>query len=145
MSISAEAMRTFRRKHWAAFKEIFLETVYLAEKIGLIKLDKLFALDGSKFRANASPSLSRKKKNWEKKYNELENQVAAFLDAADEQDCLEEESDLEAEAVRRQEIQRKLEELRQARNKTEKISGNSGEQQEDESFDKGGCQRLGSN
>ena len=144
-TISAEAMRTFRRKHWAAFKEIFLETVYLAEKIGLIKLDKLFALDGSKFRANASPSLSRKKKNWEKKYNELETQVAAFLEAADEQDRLEEESDLEAEeAARRQEIQRKLEELRQARNKTKKTSDNPGEhppktespQQEDESFEK---------
>ena len=43
----------FRREHLAAFKRLFLETLRLAEEVGLLKLGRI-ALDGTKIRANAS-------------------------------------------------------------------------------------------
>jgi len=109
-------MRTFRRKHRDAFFEIFLQTVQFADQIGLIKLNKLFALDGSKFEANASSFKSKKKKDWEKRYDDLSQKVHSFLEACDEQDRIDEENDTEAAKARHmKEVMRRLSELQKSR------------------------------
>jgi hypothetical protein len=44
---------TFRKRHLEDFKRLFLEVLKLCQKVGLVKLNTV-AIDGTKFKANAS-------------------------------------------------------------------------------------------
>jgi len=63
--IKSKTLRTFRLEHKDVFPDLLLSVIQLGQESGLIELDKLFALDGSKFGANASGSQSKRKKKWE--------------------------------------------------------------------------------
>ena len=80
----------FRLKHIESIKKIFTSSIDLAIDSGLIKLDKIFALDGSKIEANASFSMTRKKGEWEERQKKIIEHVDKFLHDWEEQDKLEE-------------------------------------------------------
>lgn len=80
----------FRRDHLDALGALFVQTVQLCERAGLVNLDHV-SIDGTKVRANASKhkamSYDRMKKNEAK----LEEEVAALLAKAEAIDAAEDE------------------------------------------------------
>ena len=72
----------FRKKHLIPFRSILSASIRLALDSGLVKESDLFSLDGSKIEADASRSMTKRKKKWEAKESEKERmkQVSTYLD-----------------------------------------------------------------
>jgi transposase len=106
----------FRRRHLAALADLFLQSLRLAQKLGMVKMGRV-ALDGTKLEANASrhkamsyPRLVAKEETVEAEIAELEAKVAALLADAEATDAAEDarfgvdgkDADLPAELDRRE-------------------------------------------
>lgn len=106
----------FRRRHLDALADLFLQSLRLAQRLGMVKLGRV-ALDGTKLQANASRHkamshgrLVAKEEQVEAEIAELETVVAALLADAEAVDAAEDarygvdgkDSDLPAELDRRE-------------------------------------------
>ncbi|WP_406419439.1 IS1182 family transposase [Streptomyces sp. NBC_01614] len=116
----------FRRRHLDALADLFLQSLHLAQKLGVVKMGRV-ALDGTKLEANASRHkamsygrLVDKEEPIEAEIAELETKTAALLADAEAVDAAEDERlgidgkelDLPAELDRRE---KRLARLRAAR------------------------------
>lgn len=106
----------FRRRHLVALADLFVQSLRLAQKLGMVKMGRV-ALDGTKLEANASrhkamsyPRLVAKEEQVEAEIAELEAVVAALLADAEATDAAEDarfgvegkDADLPAELDRRE-------------------------------------------
>lgn len=106
----------FRRRHLDALADLFLQSLHLAQKLGMVKMGRV-ALDGTKLEANASKHkamsygrLVDKEERIEAEIAQLEAQAAALLADAEHVDAAEDqlfgvdgkEVDLPAELGRRE-------------------------------------------
>jgi len=106
----------FRRRHLPALADLFLQSLRLAQRLGMVKMGRV-ALDGTKLQANASrhkamshSRLVDKEEQIEAEVAELENVVAALLADAEATDAAEDarygvdgkDTDLPAELDRRE-------------------------------------------
>jgi transposase len=106
----------FRRRHLPALADLFLQSLRLAQRLGMVKLGRV-ALDGTKLQANASrhkamshSRLVAKEEQVEAEVAELEAAVAALLADAEATDVAEDarygvdgtDADLPAELDRRE-------------------------------------------
>jgi transposase len=78
----------FRKRHLAALADLFVQVLALCRRAGLFRLGHV-ALDGSKIKASASKHKAMSFARMVKAEAELSAEVAAWLDAADAQDGLE--------------------------------------------------------
>lgn len=116
----------FRRRHLDALADLFVQSLHLAQKLGMVKMGRV-ALDGTKLQANASRhkamSYSRllgKEEQVEAEIAELETAVAALLAGAEAVDVAEDarygvdgkDVDLPAELDRREKRLGKLQAAR---------------------------------
>lgn len=69
-----DSIAAFRKKHLSALAEIFLQTVALAKRMGLIRFGNL-ALDGTKIDANASKHKAMSYERMEGTIAKLENEI----------------------------------------------------------------------
>lgn len=80
-----DSIAEFRRRHLEAFHAIFLNVLDLCGKAGLLKCNHV-SLDGTKVKANAKKSKSRKYPELLKSREELEFEVQMIIDQAEEID-----------------------------------------------------------
>ena len=78
----------FRRRHLAAFKQLFVEVVGLARELGLVRFGKL-SVDGTKVRANASKRKAMSYGRMQAEERRLAGEIDALLRSADETDVAE--------------------------------------------------------
>jgi len=71
----------FRKRHLKALASLFSQVLKLCERAGLVKLGHV-ALDGTKIKANASKHKAMSYERMAKRAEELEAEVASWLDAA---------------------------------------------------------------
>src|SRR5712691_8482892 len=76
----------FRRENATAFTTIFQETVVLALRLGLARLGHV-ALDGTKFKANASKHKAMRYGRMRQREAQLKVEIAALVDQAEAQDA----------------------------------------------------------
>jgi transposase len=76
----------FRKIHLEPLSELFVEVLRLAGELGMVKLGNL-ALDGSKFRANASRHKAMSYGYMKKEVERLRGEVAALLEQAERTDA----------------------------------------------------------
>jgi transposase len=111
----------FRRYHLDALAQIFVQTVHLCQRAGLVKLG-LFAFDGTKLEANASKHKAMSYERIQARQRQLESEIAELLARAEGTDQAEDarfgagqrEEDLPAELRRREQRLAKLRAARQA-------------------------------
>ncbi|WP_434975738.1 IS1182 family transposase [Streptomyces bluensis] len=116
----------FRRRHLDCLADLFLQSLHLAQKLGMVKMGRV-ALDGTKLQANASKHkamsygrLVDKEEQVEAEIAELEAKAAALLADAEHVDAAEDqafgidgkETDLPAELDRREKRLAKLQAAR---------------------------------
>lgn len=80
----------FRRRHHKALGELFVQTVRLAKRAGLLRLEHV-AVDGTKIKANASKHSAMSYGYMEKEEERLRQEVEQYLKEAEELDRLEDE------------------------------------------------------
>jgi len=85
------ALNHFRTRHREALGNLLTQSVRLAAGVGLVKLGSV-AIDGSKIKANASKHKAMSFARLKREDARLDEEIAAFLDACDEQDALEDEA-----------------------------------------------------
>ncbi len=73
----------FRKIHLQALADLFVEILRIAGEMGLVKLGNL-ALDGSKFRANASRHKAMSYGYMEKEVKHLRGEINALLQQAEQ-------------------------------------------------------------
>src|SRR5271169_5279929 len=78
----------FRKRHLNALSALFGQVLRLCEQAGLVKLGHV-ALDGTKIKANASKPKAMSYERMGKRAEELEAEVAAWMDAAAKADASE--------------------------------------------------------
>jgi transposase len=71
----------FRKRHLSALSALFSQVLRLCERAGLVKLGHV-ALDGTKIKANASKHKAMSYERMGKRAEELEAEVAGWMDAA---------------------------------------------------------------
>lgn len=81
-----DTIAAFRRRHLAELAELFIETVKLCQKAGLVKLGHV-ALDGTKVKANASKHKAMSYKRMCAKERELQEKVEEILNEAERVDA----------------------------------------------------------
>ena len=84
------AIAAFRRRHHKVLGELFVQTVRLAKKAGLVKLGHV-AVDGTKIKANASKHSAMSYGYMEKEEERLRQEIERYLKEAEELDRLEDE------------------------------------------------------
>ena len=110
----------FRKRHLKALSGLFSQVLRLCERAGLVKLGHV-ALDGTKIKANASKHKAMSYERMGKRAEELEAEVAAWMDAAAKADASEDaafgrdKSGEECRPGRRQEAARREDPRRQGR------------------------------
>ena len=107
-------INAFRRNNKERIEEIFLTTTKVAEKLGLIG-HQIGAIDGTKIKANASVSKSKKKKWIEKKKKEIQEYLeeAEKIDAEEDKQYGDQDStEVSQELKNRENISKKLHELK---------------------------------
>ena len=80
----------FRRRHRRALGELFVQTVQLAQKAGLVKLNQV-AVDGTKIKANASKHSAMSCARMKKEENRLRKEIEQLLRQAEEIDRAEDQ------------------------------------------------------
>jgi transposase len=83
-----KTISSFRHRHLAAFRALFLEVLRLCQEAGLVKLGRV-ALDGTKLKANASKHKAMSYARMTEREAPLAAQVAAILDEAEAVDAAE--------------------------------------------------------
>jgi len=83
-----KTISSFRHRHLAAFRALFLEVLRLCQEAGLVKLGRV-ALDGTKVKANASKHKAMSYARMPEREAQLAAQVAAILDEAEATDAAE--------------------------------------------------------
>lgn len=116
--VKPRTIRDFRKRNASRLKELFSSTVQLAERIGLLREDDLFAIDGSKFAADASKSKTVTKADAEKRLTKIRKSVDDYFDELDRNDELEEDIE-EEKAKLHAERMRKIRELKDSKNRKE--------------------------
>ncbi len=81
----------FRKRHLKALADLFLQVLKLAETAGLVKLGHV-ALDGTKFKANASKHKAMSYERMKKREAELQAEVDRWLSAAEAADAEEDKA-----------------------------------------------------
>ena len=79
----------FRKRHLARFEKLFVQTVQLAQESGLVKLGRI-AIDGSKFKANASKHKAMSYKFMCAQEEKLAKEIAEILERVEAIDEAEE-------------------------------------------------------
>jgi transposase len=81
----------FRRRHLGALQGLFLQTVRLAQRAGLVKLGQV-AIDGTKIKANASKHRAMSYARMEKEEKRLREEIARYFEEVEATDHGEDES-----------------------------------------------------
>lgn len=84
------ALNQFRTRHRIALSQLFVQSVRLAQKAGLVKLGHV-AIDGSKLQAAASKNKAMSYARMIAEEERLLQEITAYLDACDEADAAEDE------------------------------------------------------
>lgn len=84
------ALNQFRTRHREALSELFVQSVRLAQKAGLVKLGHV-AIDGSKLQASASKNKAMSYARMIAEEERLLQEIESYLDACDETDAAEDE------------------------------------------------------
>jgi transposase len=109
--ISRRALCQFRRRNACLLKKLFSSTVQNAIEDGLIDPEGIFAIDGSKYAADASKSKTKTKKEWVDRKRKIESSIDQFLNETEKNDVAEE--GLEEERSRKlKEAMQKIKDLR---------------------------------
>jgi transposase len=114
--ISRRAICEFRKRNATLLSPIFSSTVQKADKVGLLRDDKIFAIDGTKIAADASKSKTMTKAEAEERRARIEKSIERFFKELDENDAKEEEIE-EDEQKRHEERMRKIRELKNSNGK----------------------------
>ena len=85
------ALNQFRSRHREALSKLFVQSVRLAQKAGLVKLGHV-AIDGSKLQANASTSKAMSYARMELEEQRLLREIQEYFDACDAVDAAEDET-----------------------------------------------------
>lgn len=85
-----KAIGEYRRRHLAAFGQLFLDILLLCQEAGLVKLGRV-ALDGTKLKANASKHKAMSYGRMDEREAALEAEVARILEEAEATDRAEDE------------------------------------------------------
>ncbi|HOK54593.1 MAG TPA: IS1182 family transposase [Armatimonadota bacterium] len=121
----------FRRRHMEALGDIFVQSVQVAQKSGLVKLEQI-AIDGTKIKANASKHSAMSYARMKKEEERLDRMIREYLEEADRIDREEDAlygrgngwslpEELSTAEKRREAIRKALAELEaEAREKAEK-------------------------
>jgi len=72
----------FRRRHMEALGDIFVQSVQVAQKSGLVKLEQI-AIDGTKIKANASKHSAMSYARMKKEEERLDRMIREYLEEAD--------------------------------------------------------------
>lgn len=75
----------FRRRHLEALGDLFIQSIQLAEKAGLVKLDQI-AIDGTKIKANASKHSAMSYARMQKEEERLTKLINDYLEEAERTD-----------------------------------------------------------
>lgn len=78
----------FRKRHLARFNELFVQIVLLAQEAGLVSLGRV-AIDGSKFKANASKHKAMSYQHMCEQEKKLAGEIAEILQRVEETDATE--------------------------------------------------------
>src|SRR5690625_4434441 len=84
------ALNRFRTRHRDALAGLFVQSVHLAMRAGLVKLGHV-AIDGSKLQANASKNKAMSYARMEAEEQRLQQQISDYLDSCDATDAAEDE------------------------------------------------------
>ena len=127
-----KTISNFRRTHKEALKNILTQCARLCIKLKLIEGNTLF-VDGSKFRANAGKSQTKKTDSWESYRNQVEKRIEELFEECQKLDESEQESlvrvskELRSKKALKTKIDRLLEEIKatepKAASKDYKING----------------------
>lgn len=77
-----KAIGEFRRRHLATFRALFLESLHLCQRAGMVKLGRV-AIDGTKVKANASKHKAMSYARMPEREAALEAEVARILEEAE--------------------------------------------------------------
>lgn len=102
----------FRRRHGQVIKQLLAQSVKLADDVGLIDRNKIFALDGTKIRSSANRDQRKTRDEWAQVQNKLIKSVEDFLNEWEKNDKLEEDIE-EEQANRMREIRERIKNLPQ--------------------------------
>jgi len=80
----------FRRRHLAALRGLFLQTVRLAQQAGMVKLGQV-AIDGTKLKANASKHKAMSYARMEKEEKRLREEIRQYFEDVETTDQAEDE------------------------------------------------------
>ena len=111
----------FRKRHLDALASLFMQSLLLCEKAGLVKLGHV-AIDGTKIKANASKHKAMSYKRMNETESRLRQEIEALLQRAEETDSAEDEQygkdkqgdELPDELSRRESRLQKIREAKQA-------------------------------
>jgi len=84
------ALNRFRTRHREALADLFVQSVHLAVKAGLVKLGHV-AIDGSKLMASASKNKAMSYSRMIEEEQRLAREISDYFDACDEVDAAEDE------------------------------------------------------
>jgi len=84
------ALNRFRTRHREALAELFVQSVHLAVKAGLVKLGHV-AIDGSKLQASASKNKAMSYARMAEEEQRLAREISDYFDACDAVDAAEDE------------------------------------------------------
>jgi transposase len=79
LKVSRRTISDFRIRNLEFMRKIFSSTIKVANNVGLINSQKPFALDGSKFEANASMSKTASRTEWENHQEAILKHVDEYL------------------------------------------------------------------
>jgi len=84
------ALNQFRTRHRQALAALFVQSVHLAVKAGLVKLGHV-AIDGSKLQASASKNKAMSYARMQREEQRLQREISDYLDACDATDAAEDD------------------------------------------------------
>jgi transposase len=140
-----DTIGAFRQEHLKTLGELFVEGLRLCREAGMVKLGQV-AIDGTKMRANADRNRTRRYQRIVEKEQELEREVERILGEAAQRDAEEDArygkgqkpEDLPAALSTRE---KRLEKIREARQRLEKQAAERAELAEKERAANGGKHR----
>ena len=115
--IKRRTLCDFRKRNAGSLKRLLSSTVQDAATTGLLHEDDIFAIDGSKFSADASKSKTRTKAEHEARRKKIDKSVSDFFDELERNDATEDGLE-EAQAAKNEEVMRKIKELKEQKSKS---------------------------
>jgi len=85
------ALNAFRTRHRLALANLFVQSIELAARAGLVPLEHV-AIDGTKLKANASKSKAMSYARLTSEQQRLRQEIEAYLDACDDSDAAEDDA-----------------------------------------------------